>query len=54
MSLFSESIARKMRLVANKKLAERYARRKSRQTTIESRKGKVVKVARRSNGLLDD
>jgi hypothetical protein len=57
MTNYSESIANKMRLSANKHLAERYARRRTREWSVEDKSGRpviVVKKVRRSNGLLDE
>ncbi|HET6390186.1 hypothetical protein [Hyphomicrobium sp.] len=59
MSLFSQSIAEKLKLAANKELAQRYARRQEHAREVQDRRGRtvtVVKVQRsnRSNGLLDD
>jgi hypothetical protein len=59
MSMFSESIARKLKLAANKELAQRYERRMRRARQFQDRGGHNVDVANmkrveRSNGLLDD
>jgi hypothetical protein len=57
MSLFSESIAQKLRLSANRPLAERYIRRKIQVAHKQDGKGvtvNAVRIMRLSNGLLDD
>lgn len=59
MSLFSQSIAEKLKLAANEELARRYARRQRHAMQVQDRLGRtvtVVKVQRspRSNGLLDE
>ena len=58
MSMFSESIARKLKLAADE-LARRYERRMRRARQFQDRGGRDVDVANmkrveRSNGLLDD
>ena len=58
--MISESIARKLKLAANKELAQRYERRMRRARQFQDRSGYNVEVANkmkrveRSNGLLDD
>lgn len=59
-AMISESIARKLKLAANKELAQRYERRMRRARQFQDRSGHNVEVANkmkrveRSNGLLDD
>ena len=58
-AMISESIARKLKLAANKELAQRYERRMRRARQFQDRSGHNVDVANmkrveRSNGLLDD
>jgi hypothetical protein len=59
MTAYSENIARRIRLAADKALADRYLRRRWRAEDVQDRRGRtvhVLKVSRmpRSNGLLDD
>ncbi len=59
MSLFSQSIAEKLKLAANEELARRYARRQQRAREVQDRRGRTVTVvnvqrSNRSNGLLDE
>ena len=59
MAMFSESIARKLKLAANKELAQRYERRIRRTREVQDRRGHSVEVVnvkriKPSNGLLDD
>ena len=52
--MISESIARKLKLAANKELAQRYERRMRRARQFQDRSGQKMKRVERSNGLLDD
>ena len=59
MSMFSETIARRMKLAANKELAQRYDRRMRWTREVQDRRGHSVEVVnlkriKPSNGLLDD
>jgi hypothetical protein len=59
MSMFSETISRKMKLASNKQLAERYERRRRRAREVQERRGRVLDVVNipfraQSNGLLDE
>ena len=58
-AMISESIARKLKLAANKELAQRYERRMRRARQFQDRSGHIevankMKRVERSNGLLDD